>query len=317
MSELVVSEAPVIEPVAGSEPAPAAEPVAEPVAAVPVDDEATLDAALEEQAIHIPVEGKAAEVWVPVGALAKLRKELREVKGDASRAHDLEQQLAEYQGNYAQQQPIIQAAEALLAAHRHQQQQPTQPTGPDPAYVAHLQEIAKDLDLFDANGKPDLDRAHRIHMREVSAARGQAEVVAQQMVAPLAERALRADAARLKSIAKTTTVPGTEIKADPQIIDAVWAEFERQQGGLEKLANPDAVLHLWNYALGLSHTKANMTTTPRSAVAAPTTPPTFTERSGGAPRAASVALSPMEAKAAKDMGMTEAEYRKAAGTMPW
>ena len=270
--------------------------------------DADLDAALDEQAIEIPDGDKL----VPLSAVQALRGQVKQLKTQAAKSGDLEAQVAVLQGQMSAQNPILQAAQALLAAQQAQPAAQT-PQGPSPEALAELEAIARDLDLYQSDGKPDLARAYRIHQRTVNSARA----IAEQATKPIIEHSASQEVDWMIERAKVTEWQGQ--RADPVILESHVNKIRQQPGGLQMLANQEYMTIVWKQALLDSLMAGKAVKTP-TRVSPQQTPeagaPVFREKSGGAsgPRPK---LSSMETRAAADLGMTQDEYQKEVAKMPW
>lgn len=305
MSDTATDLTPAADPQAP--PAEQAQPEPQHQAAPePADDDA-LEPELASQVIDIP-EG---ERLVPLSALTATRRELKAVKEQARTAGELQQQVETLRSQQSQQNPVLQAAQALLLAQRASQPQP--PQGPDPAYVRELDALARDLDLYKADGHPDLEKAHRIHQRQLAVA----QQAAQQATQPIVQHTLQQEVDHMTQRAAVTEFNGQQ--ADPAILQAHIEKIKAQPGGLQMLANEEYMKVVWKQAWmdSVMTGKAVKTQAQQATTQEQLPPPVFTEKSGGSWNTGQKALSPMEAKAAKDLGMSQAEYLKHAGTMPW
>ena len=272
------------------------------VAVDPVDEEAALDAALDEQAIEIPDGDKL----VPLSAVVNLREKVKTLKADAKETPALRQKLADLEAQMAQQAPLTEAARAILAA--QQQVQPQQPAAPVED-TAELENVAKLFDFYKGDGSLDLDKArkYQAHVESVADRKAQAQT------APLVQETLQSRAQHNIARAKATVMPnGT--KADPGVLQAMIDRVAQQPNGLQTLADPEQVKILYLVALGAANVSA-AAQPPAPKVEAPP-PPLFSEKAGGQ-AAPQKALDASEKKLAKDLGMSEAEYLKSAAKMPW
>lgn len=295
MSEEAIIEQPAVETPPVETPPPQA---------APVDEEAALDQQLEEQTIDLP-EG---EKLVPLSAVTTVREKLKTAKSEAARAKDLEAELAALRGQMDEARPWIEAAKTIAATRQLQPQDrpPDQPTV-DPQHTAQLTELARTLDLYTPDGKFDLDKAQKIHAYNQSVA----EQTAQRIVAPVQRDNLQQRASVMFERAmKTVGTDGSQ--PDPQILRDVWGRLDPSFTATEEGAR-----EAWVAALGRSVaagrvTKATATPAPKPEIPAPL----LTEKAGGRDAPAHHALSEMERRAIKDMGITEKEYLEA-DTRPW
>lgn len=298
-----VEETPVVE-------TPAAEPEAQPA-----DDDAALEASIAEQTIEVPdssaQDGKVK--LVPLSAVTSVRDKLKDAKAalavateGSAKAQTLERRIDELSAQLAQLGPKAQAYDAAVAA---QQQRPQQ--GPTPEDRAELEEIARDLDLYNADGTPNLERATRIRDREHRLA----QRVAQQAVAPLAHHTVTQQSNAMLERAKNTAAPNG-VKPDPATLQAVWARLDPAL-----TATPDGAKQAWAVALGYTTAMQQAgTPAPRAAdgkfAKADVPPPLYSEKAGGKDTA-SVQLSDKERDYIKREGITEAEYMKSMNSAPW
>jgi TolA-binding protein len=307
----VGDDAPPPEPPAEEAAAPAPEPE-------PAEDD---DAALEAQTIALPDGDKL----VPLSAVTWARKtvqllkaELATLKPSAQRATELEQQIQTLQGTIQQMQPVVQAYQAYVASQQAQPPAAPQPSAED---TAELEEVARDLDLYTADGKPDLEKARR----QIERVEKRAEKIAQRVVAPMQAQDVQREANYMLARAKATKAPNG-LSPDPKILEAVWAKVDPRLA-----ASPEGARHLWLQAYGFTHMQtpgaapaaqpaggrdASGRFVPAAAAAAAPPPPLYTPKAGGAQGPATTALSTEEQKFLKASGMTEKEYLESAARMP-
>jgi hypothetical protein len=289
--------------------APPAEPDAPPVdAAPPIDPDAALDAVIEANTVELPSGERLAPVEPQKNAIIALRRELKEAKQGSKRAEALEAQLAQMQQQLAALQP---EADAFRAIRTQALVQPP-PTGPTAEDTRELEEVARDYDFYRADGSLDTDRANR-HLVRV---RKEAEKIAQAQVAPLQRQSLQQQVQSNVQRALATTHPVNGDTVDAGILQALVQQVATQPGGLETLADPEAMKQMWLNAYTLSSlnpARKRSEAAPQAAVV----PPVVTERSGGAAESKSAPMSAAERRAAKEMGLSEAAYLKMAAGMKW
>jgi hypothetical protein len=291
------------EDIAPNEPEPAAPPPAAaaeeptPPAAAPIDDDAALDA----EAIEIPT----GEKLVPLSAVTGLREKLKAEKADkatlsqkAARADELEQQLRDADS-------LVERARRIVEAEQRQPQAPPQPQGPTAAETGELEEIARDFDFYKADGSLDLTKAQRHQTRT----RAEAQKIAQQVAQPLVQSQIQQQAAHNIARAKNTVLPSGE-KVDAAAFDGLVQRLLQHPNGLESLANVENVKQLVIFAAG-----QKALAKPQAAAPEPPGPALFTERAGGR-QTGSVSLNDGDKRAARDLGMTEAQYAKEVEKMP-
>lgn len=129
------------------------------------------------------VEVQPGVKMVPLSALHGVREELKALKPMAQRASELEQQVQQF-APYVQ---FLQAHPELLTP-----QPAAQPQAPAPQDDPVLVELARTLDLYTADAKPDTARAAKI--RDLT--RGEATAAAQQALQPVQERSWEQSAAQ-------------------------------------------------------------------------------------------------------------------------
>ena len=310
MADELIPPAPAApaEPPAPPEP-PSPEP--EPAAPDPVEsltDDPALDAELSQSAIQIPT----GERLVPESALGRMaqsyRAKLKEARQGSAAEADLRARLAEAEARLQRSEGY---AQAFLALQQGQQNNPPAPQGLTAEQTRELEDIARDYDFYDGEGKLDLAKAER-HQQRV---RREAQAVAQQQTAPLIRHTLGGQAQHNVARAKATVHPVTKQKADPAIIDRLVSHLASQPGGLETLANPETVKQVWLNAYALSTFAPQAPAAP--VAPEPPAPPVVSESSGGAPKTKVVGLSPSEKMAARSAGLSEKQYLEIASSMKW
>lgn len=309
-----IAEQPAIDTPAAPE-APPEQPAAA-VAQAPPPAEDTLEsieADLESNAIELPEGDKL----VPLSAVSRLREKLKDAKQGSAEAATLKQQLELAQQQNAALAPLAEAFRALQQA--GPMVQPQQVHQPPPAEdTTELEEIARDFDFYKGDGTPDLDKARRHQTRTIATAHR----IAQQQTAPLVQDTLAGRASQNISRAKNTTLPGTDQRADADIIDHLAQTIAAQPGGLATLANPDAMKQVWLNAYGLTQIRRQTQNGGQPAVQQPPTqqaaqtPPVMVERVNQ-PIPQPKGLSTLEQKAARDAGLSEKEYLDIAKGMKW
>lgn len=288
-----------VETVVEPPPEPAVVAAAEP----PPDAEAQADAA-EANALEIPT----GEKLVPLSALTAVRGKLREAKAQMGDVESVKAELARTKQEAAALAPYADAFRAMQAA--QQAQPPAQAAEPAPD-TAEVEALARDLDFYKPDGTLDVDRATRMQAMIDRRAAQQAA----QSVAPIVQQTARDRAAQNVQMAIKTVHPQTKQGADPAILNALVGQIANQPGGMEMLANPEAVKQVWLNAYALTTLQG----TGAAPVAAVTpTVPVVSDRSGGnAVVGTAPTLSSAEKKAAKEAGLSETEYMKIASKMPW
>jgi hypothetical protein len=285
------------------DPPPPPEP--EPQQAAPPDEDAAFDAELEKQAIDIP----DGEKLVPLSAVTTVRGKLKEQRAAAEAAKTesanersareaLEQQLRDAQ-------PVLMAAQALLA---QQQQQAPQPHGEQPDPLA--ERLAKLTDLYGQDGQPDAKRGKEL----AAVVRELASEIVKQEVAPIHQQTVQSQSSLMLQRALATKGPNGQQPA-PEAIKAMWSKLDPSI-----TSTVEGARWAWTLAMGTTAMSAAPDTRQRGAdgkfVTQPPPDPLYTERAGGRVEATRTPLSEMERKIIKDLGMTESEYLKA-DDRPW
>lgn len=288
----------------------------------PPDDDADFEQG--DDVLKIPnsnAEG-GVEVFVKGSALRGARKEIKEVrreladaKATAARAPELEQKIQQLEQTLGQYAPVVGAYQAML---QQQQQQPPPPQVDD----TDAAEFAKDMDLYTADGQPDVARARR----QLDRLDKRAEQKAQQYVQPLAQHTVKQQSDGLLHRAMNTVVQG--VKPHPDDIRAVWSRLDPSV-----TATVEGARQVFVQALGLSAAAGRLqtvtdTTPTRTTQTAATRgangqftkadlpAPLHTEKAGGKVGAADAPLDDREKAAAKAMGITTEEYLKIAASAP-
>src|SRR5688572_719069 len=152
-TELTPEQAPAPEPEQATTPPPEQEP------ALNVEDDAAVDAALQEASIPVPGDeglvptsqaGKIAGAYR--GKIKELKAELESAKTTAAEAATLKQQIAQLTQQLQQTQPYVQAYQAMTQAAQQ---------AAAPEDTSDAEEYAKLLDLYTAEGKPDIERGKK------------------------------------------------------------------------------------------------------------------------------------------------------------
>lgn len=294
---------PLDAPVESAPPPEAVAPVAEPAAppAPPLDEEAAIDAALEKDAITINHSG---DKLVPLAAVETVRGQNKELKKQLKELVSAQEKADALQAKLNEVAPLADAFRAVAAAQSLQQQQPPQAVAPqdDPEAL----EFAKNADLWDAEGKPDVAKAQKL----LGLIDRRAEQKAQTAAAPLVQENLQQRALHLLERAKVTPINGELV--DPGILTAMFQQVASQPGGLQSLADPRNVAIMTK----LAHTETMIKRGPKAAAATPPPAPLFTEPAGGK-ASALPALNAGDRKVARELGITDTEYAKRLQDMPW
>lgn len=291
----------------------AAPPIVEEAAPV-LDETPTAELDQESDTLEIPdsTEEGGKAVYVPRSALLGTKKELGALKAElavaregSAKADRLEQQIAQMQQQLNAALPLAQAYQAAI------QQQPQHEAGPSPEERANLEEIARDFEFYKTDGTLDLDKAARAQART----RTEAARIAKQEVAPIHQQTEAQASDYNMKRALNTEIHG--VKADPEIVRALWARVPKATSATEEGAK-----HLLIQALGMTTLSGKAPARAADgkfvpAAAADIPAPLHTEKAGGRDTPAQSALSTQEKQYCKDVGMSEADYMKSAQSAPW
>lgn len=211
------------------------------------------------------VEFQPGVKYVPVGALKAVRDELKALKPQAQRAQQLEAEAAENRG-------IVEFIKANPQILHPQQPAPRQalPPDSDPALV----QIAKTLDLYTTDGKPDVQRAQIVR----NMTRAEAQAVAQQAIAPIEASTYEARAAQNIQEIMGTTVAGKPIEQQylVQALRTITTQVPRSEA-MRILADPTVKEVVRQNAAGLQALAQGAAPPPK----APLPPVLQTETAGG------------------------------------
>lgn len=306
-TEVTPEQAPAPEPEQATSPPPEQEP------ALNVEDDAAVDAALQDAAISIPGDegvvptseaGKIAGAYR--GKIRELKAELEKEKGSASKVAQLEQQLQQLSQQLQATQPYVQAYQAMTQAAQQ---------AAAPEDTSEAEEYARLLDLYTSEGKPDIERGKK----GLALQRRLAEQVAQQHVAPIQQQSAHQMSAHHLARAKATTLPNG-MKVDPGILDMVWKKLDPAL-----TATPEGAQQAFVVALGYSSLapaqapqapKPAQPRAPGGQFTAPDAAPIFTEKAGGKVGQQS-GLDPTELAYIKKAGISEKDYLESANKAPW
>lgn len=255
------------------------------------------------------IEIPTGEKLVPLSALSGARRRASEIKAEAEA---LRAEKARLEAELQQVVPLAQAFQAL------RQQTPAAPpiqTAPEAPRedTSELEDVARDFDFYKADGSLDLDRARRYQARVEKAAQRMAE----QAVQPLQQQSLQARVEQNIQRALATTHPATKQGVDPQVLGALVRQIAAQPGGMDTLADPEAMKQVWLNAYALSSLTGPAPAASQPVTLAPAVPPVVSEPSGGPSAGPQITLSAFERKVMKEAGMSESEYLKHAAKLKW
>ena len=184
------------------------------------------------------IEGSGGVKFVPLSAVAEAREKVRAAKAEAEAVKAEAAQLREKAAKFDQVAGEWQAAQPLLQQLRNGTYQPAAPLAKPagPLSPQDAIEYAKDLDLYKADGTPDVDRAQRLAVRQQALAEQQAKTLVQ----PLYQHtAVQQSSANFERIAAYKDPSG--IQVDRSILQQIWnmvpPELSSQQGVASILYN--------------------------------------------------------------------------------
>lgn len=183
---------------------------------------------------------------------------------------------------------------------------PQPPAAPEiPAHV--LRDLAETLQLYTADGRPDLDQAKRVHVWGESTARSVAEQIVKQHVAPLNQQMVNGAAqARRAEAMGVLQQFGVDQATGARVIDGLLAENP------ELLAEPSTAATALLMAIGLDAVQRKhgqppaAPTTPAAVVTPPKVAPTFTE--GPSVRGTAPTMTAVEIAMAKRAGIKPKDW---------
>ena len=230
---------------------------------------------------------------VPAKALHDERREKASLK---QKAEQYDQMI----GYVNQVKPYIEFLQAnpSLMTRTAEQTQPTPVTTTQPS-DEKAEILAKTLDLYTAEGRPDVKRAQTI-LKTID---DSADAKAEERVRPLQESTLRERAAYNYQRALATPVPGGG-RIDRQKLDALWS-----RAPIHQLATEEGATFILAAAAGFDvltgHLKSAQQTTTQ-----PLAPPLHTDAAGSrTPN--QPAMTGLEERVAKLRGMTAKDYAAA------
>ncbi len=242
-----------------------------------------------------PEEPTAAEVdavevggqkYVPLAAVLAERREKQSLKERAAKADQLEAAVNE----------MLPYVDFLRQNQALMQQQPAA-ARPDPTADPEVEQIARDFDLYTPDGKPDVQRAARIHQRQQAVARQAAREAVQPVQASAAAQQSMANYQR----ASSAKLPDGQA-VDQNTLNTLWRSLPAELTADQNVATMLALMATGATAL---------TGPPRAKVAPPPNAPLVTEAPGGGPRARQP-LTGLDRKVASDRGLDEAAFHKLA-----
>lgn len=250
------------------EPPPGAPPPAlpDPEPPPPGDDE--IDTETGE-----PVQGRRTLV----GDLVREREQRRTAEQQAASAQELLRQ-------------VMQTPDGLALLQRVANGEPAAPAGPDPtaqaAFQQELEATAIDLGLYDSEGNPDLQAAHRIMAREERRVAAQVQRAVQHLqqteLAPIKAQRAEQTIAHVRNVAQHYGI-------DPDMVERGMRTLP-----VEQMGNPEVQQTVLMTALGLQTFGAGgAPQAPQAPQRGPAVgqqrgqlrPPIYSEPAGGRPRA--------------------------------
>jgi hypothetical protein len=296
-----MSDAELLAPVPANDPPPA--DAAPPLAQTPEQEDAALDAQIEEQAIELP---DGTDKLVPLSAVTTarekikvLRTELASSKQTAEKTAQLEQQLASLQEQLNTALPEAQAYRAALQAQPREE-----PQGPTPEEKASLEEIARDYDFYKGDGTLDLEKAGRHQMR----VRREAEAITKQHIAPIQAQSVRGHSEQMLANAMVTTLNGQ--RPHPDDLKDVWSQLDPAVTGTKAGA-----IQAYVVAMGRSTLQKRVVVDAAPAKKDDLPPPLLSEKAGGR-ETAGPTLNDADKAMARQMGISDKDYADELSKMP-
>ena len=259
------------DPVEDAPPPPVAE--APPPAAPPADPDP--EGTVDQDGVKL----------VPLKALHDAREERRVLKAKLDEVSGAVQQLRPYV-DFLQKNPHLLEAGGARPTPAAQ--------APDPAEDEPAAELARTLDLYTADGRPDVKRAQKIQ----GLVRQEAKAQADERVRPMEQSTTRERSQFMYQRALTTQDPDG-LKPEKELLDALWSKADP---GIT--ATEEGALGVWSMALGMTRMRGGKSA-PVSAP--PAAPPLHTE-SPGSRTLSRPSLTSMDEKIATIRGLDTKTY---------
>lgn len=295
-------------PVAETPPAepPPTEP---PVETPPDDDDDDLEAKVVEDRL-------TRDRMVPLSEVTRLREKARARKAEAETLSGRVKELEEKAAQADQAAEVARQWQAYAQSLATRQPDPAQAgVKPDPrqaereqARQRQAEEVAKTLDLYTSDGKPDVERGLRFLSISEAMAREQSESVARPLRQEMSMERSRANRAALAS-----RLQRQGAAVDTAIFDQLWNHLTPELTANQEVAAVAAAAALgWPLLFGGQAPPAVQQAAAAAPVAARPSPvvPTEPVRQTVTPPPR---LTGLAARAARDTGMTDAEVEKRFG----
>jgi len=268
-------------------------PVAEPVQPKPgeVAKPAGDDDDLEQHAVEA-----GGRKLIPLEEAAKLRQSRRDLKGQVETLTHQVEQLKPWVTFGQQAKPIIDALQKNPTVWQAIQrgEVPAATVTPKDEASEELALFAKSLDLYDANGQPDIGRAKTIQAVITKTAK----TLVDQEIKPIATTTARDRShVNLQRMAGYKGPSGKTV--DPKVLQAVW-----QLVPAELSAHDDVAQVLTLAAAGYQ----SLFNKDQPTVEPEVSEPLIIEAAGG--RGGPIRLTQVQSRAAKDIGLSDAEFAK-------
>lgn len=217
--------------------------------------------------------------YVPLGA----------VKGERDRRQQAETKVQEQDRWINENKPYVD----FIRNNPQLLQRPAAPEPVTPSVDPKLEQIARTLDLYTAEGKPDLERAKTFKALVSS----EAHDIAQQAIQPYAQQTAQERSSRnFQAALGMKDAQGRS--PSEKALRQVWGIMP-----VDQTADPNVAGILALTAMGMDAINT------KPAPAPPAGPPVVTESAGGHPRTRP-GLSPLEQRIAKDKGIKESDWAK-------
>lgn len=256
--------------------------------------------AVEEEAVpEGTIEGSGGVKFVPLSAVIAERTQRKEA-AKALTAKDAE--IAELKGKaeeWDKIRPAVQAAMPLIEKIKGRadimaqlDRPPAAPETPKALSDAEAIEYAKDMDLYKADGTPDVDRAQRLAARQEAIAARQA----QRAIAPYQATTVQQASDGLKAqLLSAKDAAGQTV--DREALEAMWTIVPP-----ELSAKPEVAQVLYLAAKGMAAHSGK-------GAPKPSVPPLVTESLGGG-RPVAKELTDVESRFASAAGVSASEFKK-------